>query len=707
LARVRWPASRLGEALAALGQHSGLGPGRGETAVPSPRVVAEAGERLGRWIEAAAGWLGFEAEPVAASYADVERLVCRAGPALLRLPGESEPYFLVLLSGDRRRLALLTPDLVRVRLAPEVVRTALCRDVEAAGLVTVERLMSEIGIREGRRERAKRELLRSLLASKQIGDCWLLRPSGGAGVAAQARESHLLRLLFSLIAFHLCEQSLWILSWWLLGWMTLAGRLDPGWLVAWLLLLATLVPFRLLTTMAGGLTSIRAGAVLKRRLLVGALRLEPDEVRHQGAGQLLGRILESEAIEQLAFTGGFLGLTAVIELVLAGIVLGAGAASGLHVALLSGWALATYWLGLRYYRRRRRWTEHRLGMTNDLVERMIGHRTRLAQESPAHWNDGEDEALEHYFRKARDLDRAAVALQALVPRGWLIVGLLGLAPAFVAADRTSATLAVGIGGIVLAYRAFRNLVDGLERMAGAAIAWEQIKTFWGAAVRRDPMGHPGFAVAPAMRSSPEGNTLLDAQDLVFRYGDRAEPVLQGAAVRIASGDRWLLEGPSGGGKSTLAALLAGSRAPQTGLLLLDGLDRETLGAEGWRRRVVIAPQFHENHVLMGTLAFNVLMGRGWPPGQADLEQAERVCRALDLGPLLERMPAGLQQMVGETGWQLSHGEKSRIYIARALLQGASIMILDESFAALDPLTLGRTLSFVLEEAPTVVVIAHP
>jgi ABC-type transport system involved in cytochrome bd biosynthesis fused ATPase/permease subunit len=71
------------------------------------------------------------------------------------------------------------------------------------------------------------------------------------------------------------------------------------------------------------------------------------------------------------------------------------------------------------------------------------------------------------------------------------------------------------------------------------------------------------------------------------------------------------------------------------------------------------------------------------------------------------MPAGLQQMVGETGWQLSHGERSRLYIARALLQRADLLILDESFAALDPQTFEQTLAFVLERAPTVLVIAHP
>jgi ATP-binding cassette subfamily B protein len=706
-AELSWPASRLGEALAALGQRSALAVERAETAVPSPKVIAEGGEQLGRWIEATAGWLGLEAEPVQAHYPDVEQLICRVGPALLRLPGESEPRFLVLLKGDSRQVSLLTPDLARVRLAPEVVRAALCRGVEARFQGTVEPLLDGLGLVSRRRERARRDLLRELMVAERMTDCWLLRPSGNAGLATLAREGHLPRLLLTLSVAHLCEYSLWILSWWLLGWMTLSGHLDPGWLLAWLLLLLTLVPFRLLTTMAGGRFSIGAGAVLKRRLLFGALRLEPDEIRHQGAGQLLGRILESEAIEQLALTGGFLGLTALIELVLSAIVLGAGAGSGWHVALLLGLGLVVYWLAVRFYRRRRQWTEVRLRMTNDLVERMIGHRTRLAQEAPAEWHAGEDEALEEYVREAREFDRAGVALVALVPRAWLIVGLLGLAPAFLTGSHSSASIAAAIGGIVLAYRAFGNLVNGLEKIAGVAIAWGQIKPYWEAAVRREPLGHPSFAVAPATMRSPEGRALLDAHDLVFRYRDRGEPVLQGAGVRIRAGDRLLLEGPSGGGKSTLAALLAGSRVPQSGLLLLDGLDRATLGTEGWRRRVVIAPQFHENHVLMGTLAFNILMGRGWPPRPADLDEAEKVCRALDLGPLLERMPAGLQQIVGETGWQLSHGEKSRLYIARAILQEASLLILDESFAALDPLTLQRTLRFVLEKATTVVVIAHP
>ena len=88
------------------------------------------------------------------------------------------------------------------------------------------------------------------------------------------------------------------------------------------------------------------------------------------------------------------------------------------VLLLVCTAGVTALLGVRYYRRRRWWTNERLDMTNDLVERMLGHRTRLAQQARSHWNEGEDQALERYLRASEALDQRTAVLLGLVPRGW-------------------------------------------------------------------------------------------------------------------------------------------------------------------------------------------------------------------------------------------------------------------------------------------------
>jgi ATP-binding cassette subfamily B protein len=446
--------------------------------------------------------------------------------------------------------------------------------------------------------------------------------------------------------------------------------------------------------------------LLKRRLLVGALGLDLDETRHQGAGQLLGRVLESAAVETLALAGGLLAVSAVLGLGAAAVVLVLGAGAGLLVPLLLLWLGFALGLGWRYYRRRRRWTEERLAMTDALVERMVGHRTRLAQEPHDRWHEGEDEALAHYLAGSRGLDRGLARLLVLLPRGWLLLSLLGLLPAFLAGESGSAGLAVALGGVVLAFRAFRDLAEGIDKLATAVIAWQRVRLLWRAASRPEPLGVP-VALAALGGSGATGAPVLELRGVSYRYRADASAVMHGLDLEVRSGERLLLRGPSGGGKSTLAAVAAGLRSPSAGLVLLRGLDYGTVGRAAWRRRIVLAPQFHDNHIVLGTLAFNLLLARGWPPRTEDLAEAERVCRALGLGPLLERMPSGLGQMVGETGWQLSHGERSRVYLARALLQGADLLILDESFAALDPPTLQQALHFVLREPPALLVIAHP
>ena len=337
----------------------------------------------------------------------------------------------MLIKSGRRRVTLLSPELIPRPFSTRALAAELRAPLEAALAGPVDTIVSRAAIRGKRRGRARAALLRELHADRILGNCWLIRPATGGPLKILAREARLWPLLVSVAVFHLCQYVLWILAWWLLGWMSVRGRFETGLFWAWMLLLLAIVPFRILTDAAGGTFAIRAGTLLKRRLLAGAFRLDPEEVRRWGVGQLLGRVIESDAVESLAVAGGFLALSAIVELLLTAAVLGWGAGSWLHVLLLLGAAGVAAAAGAQYYRARLAWTQQRLDMTNDMVERMIGHRTRLRRNRATEWNDGEDDGAGTLPRPVAADGRAAALLAAVIPRGWLVAGLLGLAPAFV------------------------------------------------------------------------------------------------------------------------------------------------------------------------------------------------------------------------------------------------------------------------------------
>ncbi len=717
---LSWPVEDLGEVLARLTAEVGA-PANG-VPLPMPRAIAADPGARGRWIERAATWIGAEAEPVHVSGADLDAFARGAGPSILLVGTVAAPRLLAVQGHDRRGVRVIAPDLRVRRVSVEDVVDALLAGLDPRVHADVDALLDAADLGGGRRARVRRSLLHARAQGGRIPAGWLVRLPASAPVATQVWSNRLARRVATLTFGHAAEYGLGLASWAMIGRGALSGRLEAGWLVAWALLVLTLVPVRAALTRAEGRLALDLGALLKQRLLVGALRLEPEEVRHQGMGQLLGRVIESENVESLATSGGLLSAFAVLELLLGAAVLATGAGGAWHAGLLLAWGLGVCALGAAWYRRRVAWSGARLAMTNDLVEALVGHRTRLAQEDPARWHDDEDAALARYLAASARMDGLGAWLDALAPGGWIVLGILGLAPALLAGPADTAALAVSVGGVLLAYGSLRKLVAGGAALAGAGIAWEQVRDLFWAAERAEPAVRPttfgtgapgaaasgeGVAAVPDDPVSIEAPALLEAHALGFRHAGRAASVFADVHLVIRAGDRLLLEGPSGGGKSTLGSLLAGLRRPSTGLLVLGGLDRRTLGPDGWRARVVTAPQFHENHVLGSSLAFNLLMGRSWPPRDADLVEAEALCGELGLGPLIERMPSGMSQMVGETGWQLSHGEKSRLYVARALLQGADLVVLDESFAALDPDNLRRAMRCVLTRARAVVVIAHP
>lgn len=703
---MAWPFSRLGEAIEELARFAKLDAAAHDNPVPEPLKAQDSAD-LGRWIEWVSDRLGIEAEPVETSVAEFGRLLRSAGPALFQLGEGIDARFVLLLKSKSSVLQLLGPDLRLHRCPVETLRAALCERYEAPVTAEINRLLILADVPERQRQRVRAVMLKERLATQRVGTCWILRLPSTTGFWKQLAHAHLPRRALLMLSVFALLYGLEIVGWSLIGQAALNGRLDLGWLTAWALLMLSLVPLQLLGGWLDAVFALDMGRILKKRLLAGALRMDIETIRHQGAGQLLGRVMESQALESLALNGGFAVIIAAIELVFATWVLAIGAGGMLHLFLLLAWLILTVGLSWRYFQHSRRWTMMRLDMTHELVERMVGHKTRLAQESAVRRDAREDRMMKSYLHTSKQLDNAIVPITGGLSRGWMIVGLLGLAPGFIAGTATASGLAVGLGGLLLANRALSGVSGGLAALFRAGIAWTQVSALFHSADRQATR-EPFLTSAQMAGVGPGGSAtkLVDASDLMFRYRPQGEPVLRGVDLSIYRGERILLEGSSGGGKSTLASLLVGLRIPDSGLLLLNGLDRYTLG-EGWHRLATEAPQFHENHILTGTLAFNLLMGRNWPAGEEDLQEAEALCKELALGDLLERMPAGMMQMVGETGWQLSHGERSRIFLARALLQNARLTILDESFAALDPETLERCLNCALKRAQTLVVIAHP
>jgi ATP-binding cassette subfamily B protein len=693
-----WPIARAGEALVALAQAAGLEPRAAELGeAPATEGALDA------WLDEAGGFLGVEVEGAHAAHEHIEQTLATCAPALLFLRTAEGPGLLAVAGARGRRLLALAPDLRQVPLPlADVARVAGAAVVDTVA-PEVEALVTRAGISGAARARAADALVAARLRGRPIGGLHLLRRPPEAPARAHARDQRLGARVAGLLALHALAQMAWLASWWAIGKSVLGGAVSGGWLAAWAILLVSSQAARVLVGYGSGRLAIDGSVILAQRLLAGALRLDPDVLKREGIGGALGRVLESAAMQGLAVTGGVHAALAAVEIVLAGVVLAAGAGGAVHVLLL----LAVVGLGAlatrRYLDRRRAWTAQRLALTHALSEAMVGHATRLAQGDPAALEDRDDRALVRYLVASREVDRAQARLSVGIPLGWPVLAVLGLVPAFVLGAPGAAAVAAALGGVLFAADALARLAAGAARLADASIAWRSIAGLFAAAADRPDAAPPALSLAPPSPGAP----VLAARGLAYRHAGRGAPVLAGCDLVVQRGERVLLDAPSGRGKSTLAAILAGLRRPEAGLVLAGGLDRGSVGARGWRRRVAYAPQFHDNHMFGGTLAFNLLMGRAWPPTPEDVAAADAVCRELGLGDLLDRMPSGLLEQVGETGWQLSHGERSRVFLARALLQQAELVVLDESLAALDPENLAVALRAIEARAPAAIVIAHP
>jgi ATP-binding cassette subfamily B protein len=493
-------------------------------------------------------------------------------------------------------------------------------------------------------------------------------------------------------ALHVLRLGLLALGWWILGRGAAQGSLDTALLLGWSLGMASLVLVTAGADWLQGHVLLDLHLWYRRRTMQGATKVTPALSRSLGSGQLLGRAFEAEALDTLAVTAAISGVTALVD-VLFCLALFLSVSDALAIAFVA-WLLLVAAFGAGLYRLQRDWTLQRIAMSEDIVEGLLGRRTRLAQLGARRAHEVEDQALQRYVRASASVDGAETTFEAAAGRGWLLLGLLVLAAQVLPFELAAAAL----GGVLLGFQALSRAAGSVHLAAALVISWRQARVLYRASSLPELPGVPALIEAERRRPPRQG-ALVQASRMA------CHPVLEEASLSLGVGERVLLTGPSGGGKSTLARLLCGLVEPTSGTLSLRGFDRQALGEHEWARRIAYVPPFCDNHVFSASFLYNLLPGR-WPAGPGALLEAERVCDELGLRPLLERMPGGLQQIVGETGWRLSHGERSRLFLARALLQGADLVILDESFGALDADTLKRCMECALQRSTTLVLISH-
>ncbi len=702
-----WPLDKLGSLIQTVAKVTGLSSDTVAIAETPSEIIAN--QRLIRsWAQQVAVKLRIELEPITVSYRELVSFMETAAPAIFHLTYEDAPYFLGVVKSRKGRVSLLDSDHRIVEVSLDCVRAAICSSLEVPLIHNIDQMLANGQVPQRRILKARAAILQGQLSQTNI-HIWRLELSPSVSFRKQLRRIGVEKYIFGFLTSYILQYILWLASWAVVGHAIFLGTADRQWFVAWALLLLTIVPLRFSVSWWQGEVAIRVGGLLQRRLLFGTLRQHPDEIRHMGIGQLKGRVFDAETVETLALKGGFVGLVGLVELVLAAWVLKLGAGGWGHVLLLIAWLGITAVFTYRFYKSRGCWTKSRRRLTHDLIERMVGYRTRLAQMPSQNWHRDEDNKLSEYLKESVVMDRTWIYLRALSARGWLLIGLIGLIPAFVNSNIDMASVAISIGGILSIELALRKLGQSLNQMVEAVIAWQQIKPVYMAATRFEPTGVTKTAnVMPLEESNKSSrHPIVETFNLRFNYQENGTIVLKEGDLCVRKGDRILLEGASGSGKSTFVSLLTGLRTPQQGFILCCGVDRETMGATEWRRRIVAAPQFQENHVFSGYFLFNLLMGRNWPTMSGDTADAVKICTELGLDGLLQQMPGGVMQIVGETGWQLSHGERSRLYIARALLQhDADLIILDESFAALDPKNFYRAMDCTLKRGKTLIIIAH-
>lgn len=206
---------------------------------------------------------------------------------------------------------------------------------------------------------------------------------------------------------------------------------------------------------------------------------------------------------------------------------------------------------------------------------------------------------------------------------------------------------------------------------------------------------------PADGQTPK-DTSVELDKVVFSYAGADKNAVDGISLKIASGEHVAFVGPSGGGKTTLASLIARFWDVNSGAVKIGGVNVKDINSETLMNEVSYV--FQDSRLLKMSILENIRMGR---PDATDAEVMEALKNAQCMD-IIEKFPGGVNTVIGSKGVYVSGGEAQRLSIARAFLKNAPILILDEATAFADPDNERQVQKAfeALSKDKTVIMIAH-
>lgn len=242
----------------------------------------------------------------------------------------------------------------------------------------------------------------------------------------------------------------------------------------------------------------------------------------------------------------------------------------------------------------------------------------------------------------------------------------------------------------------QGLMDGFMALQKSRVAIQRVREMYDI----QPNQPGGESLLPKLPRTEHG-TRIEFKSVSFGYVSD-QPVFSGLNIDIPAGETTALIGPSGSGKSTLCHLLMRLFDPQSGRILLNGVDLRKMNSAVLRRNVSIVSQ--DIYLFHTSLRENIRFARPDASDEMVLNAAKAAC----LHDFIETLPDGYETIIGDRGVRVSGGQKQRICIARAILADPTVLILDEATAFLDTAveSLFRKTVEELMAGRTILVVSH-